>query len=63
MTASFSQMEHIHVANTQIKKESTASTQKLPCTTIQSPTPRLTTNLTANSTDYLELVLYLKQMK
>lgn len=56
-------MEHIHIANTQIKKESTASTQKLPCTTIQSPTPRLTTNLTSNSTDYLGLVLYFKQME
>jgi len=57
MTASFSQMEHIHVANIEIKKQSTASTQKPPCTTIQS------TNLTVNSTDYLGLFLYFKQME
>ena len=62
-TASFSQMEYIHVANTQIKKQSTASTQKLPCTTIQSLIPRLTTKLTVNSTDYLGLFLYFKQME
>lgn len=45
LTASFSQMEHTNVANSQINNQSTASTQKYPCVPFQS----LTTTMTSNS--------------